>query len=82
MMLFFIFFNNLFISIFLGHDNSNTAREFIEYIGKAVIERCASIIQEANFMTFLSYGSQARKTGSDKEMVLSRVMRKGVNFFF
>ena len=32
-------------------------------------------------MTVLSDGSQARKTGSDKEMVLARVMRKGLQTF-
>ena len=40
-------------------------------------EKVAQILGSSNFMAVLTDGSQARKTGSDKEMVLIRTERNG-----
>ena len=60
-----------------GHQDGKAAREFIHYIAEAVCEKCAVVLATSNFMSVLTDGSQARKTGSDKEMVLIRIDRQG-----
>ena len=61
-----------------GRDDNKAAREYIHYIATAVREKCAAIIASQNFMSLMSDGSQARKTGSEKEMILLRVERNGI----
>ena len=61
----------------LGHSDGRTGREFIGYIAEAITEKCAGILAGSHAMNILTDGSQARKTGSDKEMVLVRIERQG-----
>ena len=61
----------------IGHNNGKTAQEFISYITEAITEKVAIILASAHFMSILADGSQARKTGSNKEMVLVRTLRNG-----
>ena len=52
-----------------------------EYLGStvtAIEETVAVIMASSHFSSLLSDGSQARKTGSDKELVLIRVERGGI----
>ena len=60
-----------------GKDDSRSYREFLTAIDKAVTEKVAVIIASSNFFGVLSDGSQARKTQSDKEMVMVRLERNG-----
>jgi ABC-type uncharacterized transport system substrate-binding protein len=46
-------------------------------ITDAIQEKVAVVLASKNFFAILSDGSQARKTGSDKEMVMVRVERNG-----
>ena len=64
-----------FSNLYLGHENGKSRREFISYIADAVKERVAAFLASSHFMSVLTDGSQARKTGSDKEMVLIRIER-------
>ena len=66
------------LSIFIGHEDGKSGREFIQYIAEAVSEKVGGIVANAHFMSVLTDGSQARKTGSDKEMVLTRTERNGM----
>ena len=61
----------------MGHDDSKIAQEFISYIAGAITENVTIILASAHFMSVLTDGSQTRKTGSDKEMVLVRTQRNG-----
>ena len=54
-------------------------QEFISYIAEAIIEKVAIILASAHFMSVWTDGSQARKTGSDKEMFLVQMQRNGNN---
>jgi len=58
------------------------ARKFIHCIAQTITEKIADIIGKKPFMALLSDGSQARKTGSDKEAVLVRVKHSGVPCYF
>ena len=60
-----------------GKDDHRAAREYISCIAQAVLEKCVAIVGSRNFMSVLTDGSQAIKTGADKEMVLTRVGRNG-----
>ena len=64
-----------------GKDDCKATGEYFDAISKAVIEKVAAIIASKNAMSLLSDGSQARKTKSDKEMVLIRVERNGKTHF-
>ena len=61
-----------------GHDTGKTAREIMLYISAAVTDKVLNILENGNFFSILSYGSQARKTKHDKEMVLIRTERKRI----
>lgn len=47
-------------------------------ISEAVREKCAVILASAHFMSLLSDGSQARKIGREKELVLVKTERNGI----
>ena len=59
-------------------DNNKAAKEYIHSIAEVIREKCAAIIASKHFISLLSDGSQARKTGSEKELVLTRVERNGI----
>lgn len=59
-----------------------SGREFIHYIAEEIREKVAGVIAGAHFMSVLSDGSQARKTGSEKELVLVRTMKAGLPVYF
>ena len=65
-----------------GHDSGKAAREFIHYISDAVTEKVAGIIASSDFISILSDGLQARKTGSENKMVLIRTEMGGIPIYF
>ena len=65
-----------------GKDDCKATGEFFDAISKAVTEKVAAVVASQNAMSLLSDGSQARKTKSDKEMVLVRVERNGIPVYF
>ena len=69
-----------FSNLYLGHENGKSGREFISCIADAVRERVAAFLASSDFMSILTDGSQARKTGIDKEKVLIRTKRNGEFF--
>lgn len=77
--------NNIFFLIkepfILLRQDDKAAREFISLIVEAVKEKHAAILASSNFMTLLIDSSQARKTGSEKEMILIRTERAGKQTF-
>lgn len=46
-------------------------------VESAVYEELNSIIENSNFFSVLTDGSQARKIGNDKELVIGRAERNG-----
>ena len=60
------------------NEDGRTGKEFIHCIAEAVKEKCAVILGSRHFMSLLSDGSQARKTGKEKELVLIRCERNGI----
>ena len=66
------------VRLITGKDDHHTAYEFVSSINEAVIEKCAVILGSADFMSLLTDGSQARKTGHEKEMFLVRTERNGL----
>ena len=64
-----------------GKDNTRDVREYISCITQAIQEKAAVVLASAHFFATLSDGSQARKSGSDKELVMVRVERNGKILF-
>ena len=58
-------------------ENGRTGREFVHCIAEAVKEKWV-ILGSSNFFPILSDGSQARKTKSEKELVLICTERNGI----
>ena len=48
------------------------------YISAAITNKVLNILENGNFFSILSNGSQARTTKHDKEMVLIRTERKDI----
>ncbi len=61
-----------------GRDDERAASEYVHTIANAIREKCAAIIASSHFMSLMSDGSQARKTNSEKEMIMVRVERNGI----
>ena len=66
------------VKLIRGKHDERSAKEYVSSLMDAVEEKCAVILASKHFMTILSDGSQARKTKSDKEMVLVRIERNGL----
>ena len=64
----------------IGYEDGKTAQEFTSYITEAITEKVAIIFVCAHFIGILRDGSQTRKNGGDKEMVLVRTERNGNNY--
>ena len=65
-----------------GTQSAGTAREFIHHIADAIREKLGLILCSVKAFSVLSDGSQARKTGKEKELVLIRVVRSGVPVYY
>lgn len=72
-----LFENKNSLLFLLGNHDGRTAKRLIESIDKAVTEKVSEIINNSPFMSLLTDGSQARKTGDDKEMMLTRIEKNG-----
>ena len=53
------------------------AAEFIQYLADEVREAVTKLLQTTSFLSILSDGSQARKVKSEKELILTRVVKNG-----
>ena len=63
------------VRLITGNDNGHAAREFVHEIALAIKEKLALIMCSVRAFSLLCDGSQARKTGKEKELVLIRVVR-------
>lgn len=70
------------VKLIEGRHKNKAAREFMHYLANATREKIAEIIASKNFFALLSDGSQARKTGNEKELVLTRSERGGRPAYF
>ena len=67
----------MFLFSHSGKDDTRNVREYLSCITQAIQEKVAAMLASAHFFAVLSDGSQARKTRSDKELVMARVERNG-----
>ena len=65
-----------------GTDSSDRAREFVHEIADTIRRKLTSMISSCSAFSVLSDGSQARKTGNEKELVMVRVVRSGRAMYF
>ena len=70
------------VKLIQGTDSSNRAREFITQIADTIRSKISMHLQSDCAFSILSDGSQARKTGSEKELVLVRIVKDGVPTYF
>ena len=63
-------------------DDCRAAREFVSAIADAVREKVTAILVVVKFFITLSDSSQAKKTGSDMELILTRTERNGIPVYF
>ena len=70
------------VKLIKGKEGSRAAREFVCCLSAAVVEKLCEIISSETFFSCLSDSSQARKTGSDKELILFRTARNGTPHYF
>ena len=70
------------IKLIQGKQDGRAAKEFIHCISAAIQEKVAVVLAGSDFMSVLSDGSQARKTGREKDLILTRVERGGLPCYF
>lgn len=66
------------MSLIKGRQNGKAAAEYLSYITSSVSSKVSSILNEKDFFSTLLDGSQPKQTGSEKELVLTRVERQGL----
>ena len=66
------------VTLISGKDDNHAVPEYLGSIVTAIEEKVAVIMASSHFFSLLSDRSQARKTGSDKELVLIRIERGGI----
>jgi hypothetical protein len=69
------------VQLISGCNNGNTARKLITEIGATIREKLAAKLGSCCF-SILTDGSQPRKTGQEKEMVMVRTVNDGVPVFY
>ena len=67
----------LFLFSHSGKDEIRNVREYLSCITQAIQERVAAMLASANLFVVLSDGSEAQRSGSDKELVMVCVERNG-----
>eukprot|EP00117_Sycon_ciliatum_P050508 scpid58576/ scgid0727/ len=70
------------VKLIKGCDSSHKAREFVRLLSATMQKKIASIISSSTAFSVLSDGLQARKTRSEKELVLVRLVKEGEPVFF
>ena len=65
-----------------GTDSSKACREFISHIADAIREKVAVLLCSSVAFTILTDGSQPRKTQSEKELVLVRLVKSGLAVYY
>ena len=55
--------------------------KLIEALDTVIKRKLITILNKSSFFSLLTDGSQAKKTGEDKEMVLTKTCYKGVQEF-
>lgn len=63
------------------YDTVNKAREFVQYLASAVQRKISGLVCRSTGFSVLFDGSQARKTGKEKEHILVRTMKDGKPVF-
>ena len=64
-----------------GYDNGNRAREFVHHLAEAIRYKIKNMLVSGAGFSLLCDGSQARKTKSEKELVLVRCVKDGQPVF-
>lgn len=70
------------VQLIQGLDTRDRAKEFVSYIGSSIRNKISKILNEATAFSILSDGSQARKTASEKELILARTVKNGKPAYF
>lgn len=70
------------VTLIQGTESCNRAAEFVHEIAGAIREKITAILQASTAFSVLSDGSQARKTGNEKELVMVRVVKDGEPVYF
>ena len=65
------------VKLIEGNDSATKAAEFVAGLATAIREHLSNILGSAAAFSVLSDGSQARKTGSEKELIYVRTSRAG-----
>ena len=70
------------VKLVSGRDNHKAAEEYVEYIAEVIREKLALLISSSAAFSFLTDGSEARKTGLEKELVFVRLINEGIPVYF
>ena len=62
------------VKLIHGTDSSNTAKTMIHEIALAIQQKIKVVLNSATAISILSDGSQARKSGTEKEFILARTV--------
>ena len=66
------------VALISGKDDNHAVSAYPGSIVAAIQEKVAVVMASSHFFSLLSDGSQAGKTGPDKELVLIRIERGGI----
>ena len=70
------------VHLISGKDDDRAAEEYVRYIADSIQERLAMLLCSSNAFSILSDGSEARKTGMEKELVFARVIKGGIPVYY
>ena len=65
------------VQLISGADSNKKGYEIVDTISTTIRNKLTGLVKDANFFSILSDGSQARKTNSEKELVMARIVRNG-----
>ena len=70
------------VRLVTGTDSGEKAREFVHFIADAIRQKIAIMVSSSTAISVLTDGSQTRKTGQEKELILVRLVRGGAPIYY
>ena len=70
------------VKLIQGRDDHRAYEEYVSYIAESIRDKLAVILSSAKAFSILTDGSEAIKTGMEKELVFVRVICGGIPVYF
>ena len=70
------------VKLISGRDDHCACEEYVSYLAESIRDKLAVILSSSKAFSILTDGSEARKTGMEKQLIFVRVICGGITIYF